>query len=146
MKIRNATKKDLRNILKLLKEMEKKMKNGLGDGNLISIAQMYIGKKNKCFFIAEEENKIIGYLFGHIEKKFKEDKKFSWAKLVEIYVNKTWRKRGISKKLLKTFYNWSKHKGASKVRLDVETKNKFAFSFWKKQNYKEETKCMERII
>src|SRR3989344_4268873 len=103
MKIRNATKKDLRNILKLLKEMEKKMKNGLGDGNLISIAQMYIGKKNKCFFIAEEENKIIGYLFGHIEKKFKEDKKFSWAKLVEIYVNKTWRKRGISKKLLKTF-------------------------------------------
>jgi len=140
MKIRKATKKDSNALMKLLSKMES------SDSINRAFIQNYMGKQNKCFFVAQKEEKIVGYILGHTEKRHGEDKGINLAKIEEIYVNKKFRGLNIGNLLLEKFYSWAIRKGSNKIRVYTKTTDKNAVSFWKNHKYKETWKMMEKRI
>ncbi|MEM5879500.1 MAG: GNAT family N-acetyltransferase [Candidatus Aenigmatarchaeota archaeon] len=118
LKIREATKKDLNQI----KEMNWKffnfyLKNKFDDLMKKSEKARIWGRRfidrtfrNKAwkYYVAESDGKLVGFISGKIERYFPiyAQKKYGFIWL--IYVEESYRNRGIGKKLLNKFITWSK--------------------------------------
>jgi ribosomal protein S18 acetylase RimI-like enzyme len=105
----------------------------------------FLSNKQKCFFVAEEENKIIGFVVGELV-----DKTYYWyrkincfASLDEIFVDEAYRSKGVGTKLMTQFKNWCKEQGADRISVEVSTANIPAALFYQKHAFKDQYLIME---
>ncbi|MCX7845709.1 MAG: ribosomal protein S18-alanine N-acetyltransferase [Dictyoglomaceae bacterium] len=86
------------------------------------------------FFVAEIDNKIVGYIFGYIHN--------DRGEIVSISVHPSYRRLGIGRKLMKTLLSIFIKKGVKKCFLQVRVSNISAIEFYKKLEFK----ILNRVI
>ncbi len=109
-----------------------------------SVIKKYVKKKSAFFQVVENENNnLIGYIFGFPEEKISFSKNPT-VRLEEVYVLPEERGKRISNKLIKNFYLWAKKRNAKKISINVSVKNNKSLLYWKKEGFKETLRRMEK--
>lgn len=91
----------------------------------------FINSENKNIFLVKENDETAGVILGQV---FGREKKMVFVRGVA--VDKKYRGRGFSKKLLYALYGWGKSKGAVYSMLWVEKNNDIAINLYNKFGYK----------
>lgn len=94
-------------------------------------------KKDFIVFVAEDSKKIIGSFIAWIEKAYELWTMDKMGHLAVAYVEPNYRKKGITRKLLREVINWFKSKDIKFVNGFVVPKNKVARETWKKLGLKD---------
>lgn len=132
MKIRKGKLSDVKTLVSLDKKASKEIKwwRPMNQKEFVRLA------KNKNYlYVAEENNKIIGYLSATI----KYDKLF----LDNLYVKENFRKKNTAKKLIKKFAGDWKNSKFKEIKLYCPEKSK---SFYEKLGFKLSALFMEKKI
>lgn len=116
MEIKLIEKKDFDKFLPIKKEFLNDY--GISEKSKEFIQREFNNPKN-IIFIAEKENKIIGYIIGEIIK----DDYERYGYISEIFVKKEQRKKGISTKLKDKFLKLLTKKRIKKCRIEVNPDN-----------------------
>ncbi len=106
----------------------------------------YITKKSQCAFIAEENNKLLGYLMGSIQKAQSWRKTMKKAKLESFFVLKEFRNQSIGSKLNKAFNNWCTENKVNLVEVVVSAQNEAATRFYRKDGFKDYELTLEKPL
>ncbi|MFA6419497.1 MAG: GNAT family N-acetyltransferase [archaeon] len=108
----------------------------------------FLSDKQKCFFVAEEENKIIGFVTGELIERteFWYRKINCFASLDEIFIDEEYRSKGIGAKLMTQFKDWCKEQGAERINLEVSTTNVPAILFYHKHAFQDQYLIMETAL
>lgn len=149
--IRKARKSDLKGIqeneIQFLKELSKNEKLLRMDDTGMKSSRISMTKtfKNKHwkFFIAEEKGRIIGHIFGKINKM---QKIFAIDKIgfIEVlYVQPNYRGKNIGKQLVNKLESWFKSKDLQYSELDAREQ---IGGFWHKFDYKDLYKRMRKNL
>ncbi|MBD3247119.1 GNAT family N-acetyltransferase [Candidatus Pacearchaeota archaeon] len=131
MKIRKATKKDVKEVVGLFrKEYAKPPYNEKWPKKA---AQKYVGGKSEYFFVAVENNEIVGFIQGNI---------YSWydglrGHINEIVVDSKYQGKGIGKGLLNFIIKEFKKRKVKTLALSAKKKAK-ALDIYKKLKFKDE--------
>jgi len=130
MKIRNAKKEDLKEIVGIFVTESKKRpflqkwtKKSATDDFKPSL-------KKKELWVAVLDEKIVGFILVGITSS---NKKIAY--ISEFWVTKNYQEKGVGKSLLEFIEKYHKKKGVDRIRLTSYNKSK-AFGFYKKFNYK----------
>ena len=128
--------KTLNHFLTLLIREEKQYDDGIDDTFVVTtMYENYIEDQSKFIFVAEEENKIVGYLYGKIRPQ-DETYKDSIAVLDALYVEENYRKRGIAHARIEHFKQWVNSKNIHKIEVSVWSNNTKAKHLYEKENFK----------
>ena len=127
VKIRHATLKDCKKCAELSKIVE--LKPIIGGYISERYFKLFVDKY-KMFFVAEENNKIVGYILG-------EPMKGNIAHLGLLSVDNKHRGRGIGEKLIEAFRKKSSEHGLSYIWLNAPRSNKKTLEFYRKCGFKE---------
>lgn len=100
------------------------------------------GKKSLCL-VAENEDKIIGYLIGSIEKAEDWRKIKNIAEAENMLIIEEFRGRGIGTNLLKEFLKWAKSKGAERAFVVASASNEKAIRTYSKIGFVPYNNVME---
>ncbi|MFC1690780.1 GNAT family N-acetyltransferase [Nanoarchaeota archaeon] len=155
IKIRKARLKDIPSMfplwLDLMKQHEKidHFHYELGKGSKEIFKKWIrsnIYSKNALYLVAEDNNKIVGYIGGRIEKrplcfKIKEN-----GYVLAAVVSRKYQNKGIGKKLTNEMLAWFKTKKVKFVELHANSKNKKGILAWKKMGFKENKKIMDKWL
>ena len=153
--IRRATLKDLGTIQGLNNRLFKKEYREYDKSLVLGWPYTKIGKKyfsarikkNDGFaFVAEVDDKIIGYLVGGLEKPLTWKKWKKVAELENMLVLKGHRGLGIGTKLIKEFLKWCKEKKVENVRTVASHQNLRGINFYKKLGFKETEVTLEKRL
>lgn len=146
MKIRKANLKDAKELnwlLTLLIRDEKQYDANINEEFVVTnMYENYIEDTSRCILVAEDNNKILGYLYGFIEENditisLKE------AKLDALYVKEEYRNQHIADELIIEFKKWVKEHNIQFVNVGVCTLNTKAKRLYAKHHFltvKEELK------
>jgi ribosomal protein S18 acetylase RimI-like enzyme len=139
MIIRQAKKSDNKKVIDLYRKelnLEKKFDKFSLPNRILKEVTKDINKKNNIVYVAEDNKKIIGFTHGIIKKT-----KFSKLKKVGIcsvcYIKKSFRRKGIGRKLTNILLKRFKSKRIKHVYLTVTSKNKIAVKCWRSLGFKE---------
>ena len=157
MKIREATKKDIPEILEMSKHFIEEYRKITKMKTKVSVETALRYKKNfferdldsgdGAIFIAEKDKKSVGYIFVLIfAPGMEKAKKYSPGYISDLHIEKEYRKQGIGQKLLKESEKWLKKKGKSEVGLDVSTWNNKAIGLYKKMQFKDKSIKLEKKL
>lgn len=106
--------------------------------------------KNGKVFVAEDNDKVIGFIGGYIEEQSKEElmesKPAKPGVISEFFVTQTHRKGGIGSKLIATMEEYLKQQGCSFVRLEVFGPNIQAREFYSKRGYQERSVIVSKDL
>ena len=136
MKIRKAQMSDadkLNKLLTLLIRDEKQYDDTIDENfTVTNMYENYIYDLNRLILVVEENNNIIGYLYGYIN-----DDKVSLksAKLDALYIEKEYRNKGIAEKLINYFKKWVSDNGIEIIEVDVCSNNIKAKNLYKKHKF-----------
>jgi len=86
--------------------------------------------------VAVEDDKVLGYAFGWIDKHDKRFYKYDIGYFSDCFVDEKYRGEDVGEKLAKAMVKWFKSKGLKEVRLAVYFDNP-AKDFWDKLGFKE---------
>jgi ribosomal protein S18 acetylase RimI-like enzyme len=92
--------------------------------------------------VAENNNKIMGYIIGSLRKKYPNFNYNLTSSIGDAFVIKECQNKGIGKKLFDNLIKWFKSKKVERVGVSVNTKKKIGISAWKKYGFKEVVKQM----
>jgi ribosomal protein S18 acetylase RimI-like enzyme len=146
MKIRKVTAKDFEEFFNLEKEFHELEKKLGKKDELIRLYKSptknkqkkrfnkWLRRKNSLFIVAEEKNKMIGYLYGYLEPIFSSKTKTGYIE--DLIISKKFRKKGIATKLHNKFIKWLNKKRIKWITLDVSWVNKTARKTYEKWRYK----------
>lgn len=102
--------------------------------------------ENSFSLVAVVEGKIIGYLIGGINNA---EEYRTQAKIGEgetMFIDEEYRGKGIGSAFLKSFEEWCKEKGITRLRLVASSRNIKAVGMYKKQGFGEYDITLEKII
>lgn len=141
--IRKAKKSDFDSILKLAKQLwdtEKVFFSNLKDDYFAdeqakSLLLNNILKRKSHFLVAEENNKIIGYIYGYVSRADLYKKKVGY--IDQIVVDEEYRRQGICNKLMNSFTEIMKKYGCGYIELNAFKQNIPAVECYKKYGFKE---------
>ena len=152
MKIRKATLKDV-HIIKSLnqnlfhdnKKYDKTLDVTWPDKNLKYYKDSISGE-NSVAFLAEEDNKAVGYLIGSITDI--EDYRIveKMAEVENLIVLPYYRGRGIAKSLMKEFIIWAKKRKVKRIKVSIYADNELLINFHKKMGFVDYEKSMDLEI
>jgi ribosomal protein S18 acetylase RimI-like enzyme len=138
IKIRKARKKDFNELYELQKEFSKVYRN-LSRYKIKALSKEEFKKefykrfgRNKYFFVAQINDKIVGYVFGFIEK----DAYGSRGYIEDIFVTKDAQGKGIASMLKDKFLEILKKKKVKYCRIDVNPENKKAIKVYQRWGFK----------
>jgi ribosomal protein S18 acetylase RimI-like enzyme len=94
--------------------------------------------KNSKFFVAFDEDKIVGFAFGDIPRKHFWKVKFGY--LDSLFVLPGWRRKGVGKQLAQKLIDWFKSKGIEYAQLDVDALNRPALHMYQKFGFQVRSK------
>jgi len=108
----------------------------------------FLTNPTKCIYVAEEENKIIGFIVGELFDKteYWYRKINCFAELDELYVDEEYRSKGVGAKLMTQFKNWCKEQGVDRISLEVSAANVPSILFYQKHLFKEQYLVMETAL
>lgn len=92
---------------------------------------------NYIALIAENENEVLGYLVGSIEKVGDFRNIPSFGEVGDMLVEEKYRGQGVGGKLIGEFKKWCLEKGISRIRVIASFDNKKAIEFYKREGFKE---------
>lgn len=90
---------------------------------------------NKLFLVAEENNKIIGYLLAEIEERKPFLQKTGY--IAETYIKPQYRTKGAGSELFKNAMNWFKRKKIKWIIVGTHSLDNEAISFWQGRGFRE---------
>ena len=98
-----------------------------------------IGKRDNMFFVAEDNDEIIGFLYGNIEKApvYLSPHHKKIGNISSVFVINKYRKRGIGKGLVSMFLSWTRKRKVRFVQLGVLVKNQSSHNTWKGLGFKD---------
>lgn len=133
MIIREYEDRDKEAVIKLISEVLFELFNHppVNIGDLNNIRKWYFDM-NGVFYVAEEDNKLVGTAAVFKEKEN--------ARLKRMYVLKDYRNKGLGKLLLAKITEFCKSKGYKKIVLSTYPEMKDAIKFYEKNNFKETQK------
>ena len=138
MIIRKAEYKDvetLNNFLTFLIRDERQYDLGIDENFVVTnMYENYIEDPSKLIIVAEENKKIIGYLYGII-KPNDETYKYIIAKLDALYIDSNFRNKGIATSLIEYFKKWTKTQNVNKIEVNVWSNNTKAKSLYEKNGF-----------
>jgi|TARA_Y100000310_G_C20274513_1_gene619596 ribosomal protein S18 acetylase RimI-like enzyme len=147
MKIRKAKKEDLKEMMSLsyslfskfekLDSNDKLIKNYFGSKKQYNDILKEMKNRKNCFFVAETNEKITGWLLVNIFDNwpmYKIRKKGNFGLLI---VDSKYRKKGIGNRLVNEGYKWFKQKGIKNFTVTTHALDKKANSFWKHIGFKQ---------
>ncbi len=138
MIIRKAEYKDvetLNNFLTLLIRDERQYDLGIDENFVVTnMYENYIEDSSKLIIVAEENEKIVGYLYGII-KPNDDTYKYIVAKLDALYIDSNFRNKGIATALIEYFKEWAKNQNVNKIEVNVWSKNTKAKKLYEKNAF-----------
>ena len=141
MLIRDATKRDIQFIVKLVRQMVDyhqmidkyyKAYSNYDDRGIRDHYELLIKDRNTKIIIAEENKKVIGYFMGTIEKAPQYVNPKRTGVIFDAFIEKKYRKQGIGKKIFKELLEWFKKNKIKHIELTVDARNKIGIRAWKK--------------
>lgn len=105
-----------------------------------------IESEDSLFLVAEEDDKLVGFLAGAIHKRPKARKTVKPASLDEIYVEEAYRNQGVGKKLITEFQEWARKGGANKLKVGTFHKNERALHIYKELGFTDHIIKLEKDI
>ncbi len=128
--------KILNNFLTLLIRDERQYDPGIDENFIVTnMYENYIEDSNKLLIVAEENDQVVGYLYGII-KPTDETYNYINAKLDALYIDNNYRNKGIATSLIEYFKKWAKSKNANKIEVNVWSNNIKAKRLYEKSNFK----------
>lgn len=128
--------KILNKFLTLLINDERQYDLGIDENFIVTnMYENYIEDVNKLIIVAEENNEIVGYLYGIIKPK-DDTYKYIIAKLDALYIAINYRNKGIATSLIEHFKKWAVAKNANKIEVNVWSNNIKAKRLYEKNNFK----------
>ena len=97
-------------------------------------SKMIAGEIGVCF-VAESDNKVIGYLAGSIKTEVTSYRPIRRTELENMFVVKELRGQGVGTILAKEFIGWSKKQGVEHVFVSAYAGNKDAIKFYEKAGF-----------
>ena len=138
--------KKLNELLTLLIQDEKQYDEGINDNFVVTnMYENYIEDKTKLILVAEEDNKIVGYLYGKLEES-DETYKYKVAILDALYVINEYRKKGIASALINEFKNWTKLNNVDLLKVNVCSKNIKAKKLYEKHNFIMHSETLRKFL
>ena len=142
VKIRHADEKDLEEIVRLSKKLgrdESAMDSMISPSPSEFQSPSWILKnikgENTVVFVAEVEGKIVGYSLGWVSQPWAYKGKRGY--ICDCFVEKSFRRRGIGKALVKAMLEWFTSKGVECVEADVYSSNVPSLKLFKKLGFEE---------
>lgn len=112
-----------------------------------SFYEHYVDDKSKCLLVAKnDEDIIIGYLYGYIKTLEGGEKPHKEARLDALYVEDEYRKNHIAKELIKQFKVWAKENKVASLEVDVCANNMKAYNLYLKSGFREIKKTLKMDI
>jgi ribosomal protein S18 acetylase RimI-like enzyme len=142
LKIRHAEERDLQEIVKL-SEMLGRDESTM-DSMISPLPSQFqspswilknIKGENTVVFVAETEGKIVGYSLGWVNQPWAYKKKRGY--ICDCFVEKSYRRRGIGKALVKAMIDWFKEKGVECIEADVYSSNIPSLILFRKFGFEE---------
>ena len=155
IKIRKATIDDLRTIQELNHELCIKENKELDDTINTEYSLSESGKKyfkwriegaDSIALIAEDNGKAIGYLVGAFIETFDYSTVKRLAEAENMYIQDSYRGKGIGGMLIKEFKEWCRAGGAERIRYVASAGNIEAIGFYKKHGAKEVSVTLEESL
>jgi len=131
MDYRIGNRNDLSGILELYKQLGNSNGSSFTVNNANKIWDDNIENNNIKYFIAEEENKILGSLYICIIPNLSNNEK-SIGFIENVIIDEKYRNKGIGKKLMEMVIEYAKENNCYKVTLQSGIKRKDAHKFYKK--------------
>jgi ribosomal protein S18 acetylase RimI-like enzyme len=142
VKIRYANEKDLEEIVRLSEKLgrdESAMDSMISPSPSEFQSSSWILKnikgENTAVFVAEVEGKIVGYSLGWVSQPWAYKGKRGY--ICDCFVEKSYRRRGIGKALVKAMLEWFVNKGVECVEADVYSSNVPSLKLFKKLGFEE---------
>jgi ribosomal protein S18 acetylase RimI-like enzyme len=143
MKIRKAKLEDLDEVVKLSLEEERHFKRQEKDDiyalknkrSHVKIAKNKIIKKEKVVVVAEDNGKLVGYLYGGIWRT-PSCKITKRGVLDDIFILTKYRDKGTGTKLAEAFFNWLKERKIKHIVLYVSKINEKAIKLYERIGFK----------
>ena len=104
---------------------------------------MKLNPSKATIFVAEDRGKLIGYIYGRVEKRPK--MVLDMVGIIEDYfVEKPYRGKGISDKLWKRMMIWFRKKRCNRLELESYPGNKHAIELYHKKGFIDKTIVMTK--
>jgi ribosomal protein S18 acetylase RimI-like enzyme len=102
--------------------------------------------RDSCrLFVAELEQRLVGFLFAEIEGGGGPDAEPAPAWVHELWVEPKYRKQGIAARLLAESDAFFASRRVSRVSVRVESSNTAALEFWARLGFGERARILERV-
>ncbi len=96
----------------------------------------YIGSSSKLLLVAVDVGEIIGFAAGEICGRAPVFAIKKNGLISDIYVEKTWREKGVAQLFISKLFDWFKTKKVPCVELTVHVKNEVGQKVWAKYGFK----------
>lgn len=149
VRLRNFQSKDKEKVISLIESMQKyaaaldpikrvRCMPGYGLHTFKEMEESFDKNNGKCF-VAERDNRVIGYIWGLIAKQSKENLltviPTKLGVIKDFFIEETNRNQHIGTSLLKRMEDYFKKTGCDSIFLDVFVPNKNAYEFYKRKGY-----------
>ncbi len=84
----------------------------------------YYNNNTKITYVAEDDGKIVGLIFGRIDSGYPYFDEKGFSDLEAVYIHPDYQGKGIGGKFKQIFINWAKENGATKFVIGVLKDNK----------------------
>ncbi len=142
--IRRATVKDLDELVRLIKLLGDYHHGFDADyrpGREMTEERKFLAqsfrKRNRRFYVAVSESKIIGFCSGEVLKKSFIFRTRQVGHIQQTFIEPRFRHAGIGREFISLFITWFKSRGLTSVEITVDTRNKLGVAAWKRLGFKE---------
>lgn len=151
VKIRHASETDLQEIVKLSEKLGRD--ESAMDSMVSPLPSEFqnpnwilknIRGENTVVFVAEIDGKIVGYSLGWVSQPWSYKAKRGY--ICDCFVEKSYRRRGIGKALVKAMLEWFKNKGVECVEADIYSSNTPSLALFRGLGFKEVSKRLRLIF
>jgi len=151
VKIRQASETDLQQIVKLSEKLGRD--ESAMDSMVSPLPSEFQNPKwilknikgeNTVVFVAEADGKIVGYSLGWISQPWSYKAKRGY--ICDCFVEKSYRRRGIGKALVKAMLEWFRKKGVECIETDIYSSNIPSLTLFKNLGFKEVSKRLRLIF
>jgi len=105
-----------------------------------------IDEENSLALIACDDDEIVGYLSGGVQKADTWRTMDLCGKLSDMFVEEEYRNKKVGTLLVEEFLKWAKEKGAKRVEVKAFAGNDIACNFYRKHGFEEYTTIFEREV
>ena len=125
---------NLDNLLTMLIQDEKQYDDSIDENFIVTnFYQNYIEDNTKFLYLTEDNNEIIGYIYGYFKKD--DTSQNNIAYLDALFIKSDYRHQGIANKLIEEFKEWAIKNDCTSMEVNVCSQNTKAKNLYLKNNF-----------